>query len=105
MSGFKLAVISYVCVSYSSRQGQGSCKWSWVKVSSISNPSFSFFFPVDIMFIIDILINFRTTYVSENDEVVSQPSKIAVHYFREAMWPGGAPKSGGDQAVKNVVGM
>ena len=40
------------------------------------------FFSVDIMFIIDILINFRTTYVSENDEVVSQPSKIAVHYFR-----------------------
>lgn len=37
---------------------------------------------VDIMFIIDILINFRTTYVSENDEVVSAPSKIAVHYFR-----------------------
>ena len=34
------------------------------------------------MFIIDILINFRTTYVSENDEVVSAPSKIAVHYFR-----------------------
>ena len=34
------------------------------------------------MFIIDILINFRTTYVSENDEVVSLPSKIAVHYFR-----------------------
>ena len=34
------------------------------------------------MFIIDILINFRTTYVSENDEVVSSPSKIAVHYFR-----------------------
>ena len=40
------------------------------------------FFTVDIMFIIDILINFRTTYVSENDEVVSSPSKIAVHYFR-----------------------
>ena len=34
------------------------------------------------MFIIDIVINFRTTYVSENEEVVSQPSKIAVHYFR-----------------------
>ncbi len=41
-----------------------------------------FFNIVDIMFIIDILINFRTTYVSDNDEVVSQPSKIAVHYFR-----------------------
>lgn len=37
---------------------------------------------VDIMFIIDILINFRTTYISENDEVISAPSKIAVHYFR-----------------------
>ncbi|XP_023332947.1 potassium voltage-gated channel unc-103 isoform X1 [Eurytemora carolleeae] len=37
---------------------------------------------VDIMFIIDILINFRTTYVNDQDEVVSQPSKIAVHYFR-----------------------
>jgi len=34
------------------------------------------------MFIIDILINFRTTYVSDTDEVVSQPSKIAVHYFK-----------------------
>ena len=41
-----------------------------------------FNFSVDIMFIIDILINFRTTYISENDEVVSAPSKIAVHYFR-----------------------
>ncbi|UYV61478.1 hypothetical protein LAZ67_1004997 [Cordylochernes scorpioides] len=37
---------------------------------------------VDVMFIIDILINFRTTYVSANDEVVSQPSKIAVHYLK-----------------------
>ena len=37
---------------------------------------------VDIMFIIDILINFRTTYVNGNDEVVSHPAKIAVHYFR-----------------------
>ena len=34
------------------------------------------------MFIIDILINFRTTYVNTNDEVVSHPGKIAVHYFR-----------------------
>ena len=34
------------------------------------------------MFIIDIVINFRTTYINENEEVVSEPSKIAVHYFR-----------------------
>ena len=27
------------------------------------------------MFIIDILINFRTTYVCENDEVISQVSE------------------------------
>ena len=43
---------------------------------------FSDIFSVDIMFIIDILINFATTYVNDQDEVVSQHSKIAVHYFR-----------------------
>ncbi|VDD97088.1 unnamed protein product [Enterobius vermicularis] len=41
---------------------------------------------VDIMFIVDIIINFRTTYVNENDEismiVVSHPGKIAKHYFK-----------------------
>uniref|UniRef100_A0A7E4VA71 Cyclic nucleotide-binding domain-containing protein n=1 Tax=Panagrellus redivivus TaxID=6233 RepID=A0A7E4VA71_PANRE len=37
---------------------------------------------VDLMFIIDIIINFRTTYMNENDEVVSHPGKIAVHYFK-----------------------
>lgn len=37
---------------------------------------------VDVMFIVDILINFRTTYVNHNDEVVSQPRRIAQHYFK-----------------------
>nr|XP_061812179.1 potassium voltage-gated channel subfamily H member 7-like [Nerophis lumbriciformis] len=37
---------------------------------------------VDIMFIIDILINFRTTYVNHNEEVVSHAAKIAIHYFK-----------------------
>uniref|UniRef100_A0A672LRX5 Potassium voltage-gated channel subfamily H member 6-like n=1 Tax=Sinocyclocheilus grahami TaxID=75366 RepID=A0A672LRX5_SINGR len=37
---------------------------------------------VDVMFIIDILINFRTTYVNHNDEVVSNPTRIAQHYFK-----------------------
>ncbi|KAG8183171.1 hypothetical protein JTE90_013690 [Oedothorax gibbosus] len=37
---------------------------------------------VDVMFIIDIVINFRTTYVNSNDEVVSHPGKIALHYLR-----------------------
>jgi len=37
---------------------------------------------VDIMFVVDIFINFRTTYVNKNDEVVSHPGKIAVHYFK-----------------------
>ncbi|XP_053309347.1 potassium voltage-gated channel subfamily H member 6 [Spea bombifrons] len=37
---------------------------------------------VDIMFIVDIIINFRTTYVNMNDEVVSHPAKIAIHYFK-----------------------
>ncbi|PNJ50626.1 KCNH6 isoform 2 [Pongo abelii] len=37
---------------------------------------------VDIMFVVDIAINFRTTYVNTNDEVVSHPRRIAVHYFK-----------------------
>ncbi|RWS11147.1 potassium voltage-gated channel subfamily H member 7-like protein, partial [Dinothrombium tinctorium] len=37
---------------------------------------------VDIMFLIDIIINFRTTYISGTDEVVSAPKKIAIHYLR-----------------------
>ena len=36
---------------------------------------------VDIMFIADILINFRTTYV-HNGEVVSDPQKIAINYVK-----------------------
>ncbi|MCL4159084.1 UNVERIFIED_CONTAM: hypothetical protein GTU68_009419 [Idotea baltica] len=34
------------------------------------------------MFMVDIVINFRTTYVNHNDEVVSHPWKIALHYLR-----------------------
>ena len=49
---------------------------------SCSLPLLSLFTIVDVMFIIDILINFRTTFVNSNDEVVSHPAKIAVHYFR-----------------------
>ncbi|KAL6259853.1 hypothetical protein P5V15_009763 [Pogonomyrmex californicus] len=37
---------------------------------------------VDVTFIVDIIINFRTTFVNSNDEVVSHPGKIAVHYLR-----------------------
>ncbi|CAL8076102.1 unnamed protein product [Calicophoron daubneyi] len=37
---------------------------------------------VDVMFFVDILINFRTTYVNKNDEVVSHPRRIATHYIK-----------------------
>lgn len=37
---------------------------------------------VDVIFILDILINFRTTYVNKHDEVVSHHGKIAIHYFK-----------------------
>ena len=36
---------------------------------------------VDVMFIADILINFRTTYL-HNGEVVMDPSKIAINYLK-----------------------
>ncbi|XP_020567965.1 potassium voltage-gated channel subfamily H member 6-like isoform X3 [Oryzias latipes] len=37
---------------------------------------------VDVLFIVDIVINFRTTYVDNNDEVVTQPGRIAKHYIK-----------------------
>ncbi|CAH8500248.1 unnamed protein product [Dicrocoelium dendriticum] len=37
---------------------------------------------VDVMFFVDIFINFRTTYVNKNDEVVSHPRRIATHYLK-----------------------
>ncbi|XP_054739260.1 potassium voltage-gated channel unc-103 [Anastrepha obliqua] len=36
---------------------------------------------VDVTFVIDILINFRTTFIDGQDEVVSHPGRIAVHYL------------------------
>jgi len=37
---------------------------------------------VDILFIIDIVITFRTTYVNHNNEVVTHPKHIAIHYIK-----------------------
>ncbi|XP_072229017.1 voltage-gated inwardly rectifying potassium channel KCNH6 [Leuresthes tenuis] len=37
---------------------------------------------VDVLFIADIVINLRTTYVDQNDEVITQPSRIAKHYIK-----------------------
>ncbi len=37
---------------------------------------------VDILFLIDILINFRTTYVNKHDQVIAHPGRIALHYFK-----------------------
>ncbi|XP_037319094.2 potassium voltage-gated channel subfamily H member 6 [Pungitius pungitius] len=37
---------------------------------------------VDVLFIVDIVINLRTTYVDRNDEVITQPSRIAKHYIK-----------------------
>lgn len=42
---------------------------------------FSLSLAVDVTFVIDILINFRTTFVNGQDEVVSHPGRIAVHYL------------------------
>ena len=37
---------------------------------------------VDVMFVVDIFINFRTTYVDSSNEVISGPCQIAVHYIK-----------------------
>lgn len=50
-------------------------KWAFINIVY-------YLFSVDVTFIIDILINFRTTYVNVADEVESDPAKIAMHYLR-----------------------
>jgi hypothetical protein len=37
---------------------------------------------VDIIFIVDVIINFRTTYINKNEQLVYQSGKIALHYFK-----------------------
>ena len=47
------------------------------------NPLLVFNLWVDLMFIVDILINFRTTFVkSSTDEVISCPKQIVLHYLK-----------------------
>lgn len=53
--------------------------WSFLKVT----PLLVFNLCVDLMFIIDIFINFRTTFIKLNtDEVISNPKQIALHYLK-----------------------
>lgn len=37
---------------------------------------------IDVLFMIDILINFRTTYVKGGEVLITNPWKIALHYFK-----------------------
>ena len=37
---------------------------------------------IDFLFMIDILMNFRTTYVKEGEVLITNPFKIALHYFK-----------------------
>ncbi|KAK3696477.1 hypothetical protein QZH41_011803, partial [Actinostola sp. cb2023] len=37
---------------------------------------------VDALFVIDILLNFRTTYVEEGEVLVTKPIKIAIYYMK-----------------------
>lgn len=37
---------------------------------------------IDVLFMIDILMNFRTTYVKEGEVLITNPWKIAVHYLK-----------------------
>ena len=51
--------------------------------SSYSEPLVVLDLIVDVMFIVDIFINFRTTFIDDvKGEVVSDPPKIAKHYLK-----------------------
>lgn len=53
--------------------------WNFIRVT----PLLIFNLWVDSMFIVDIIINFRTTFVKVNsDEVISNPKQIALHYSK-----------------------
>ena len=51
-------------------------------ISIVDDPLVIVDYIVDVMFIIDIFINFRTTFVDANDEVVSDPCRVAVNYIK-----------------------
>ena len=52
------------------------------QVSNLNDPLTLIEFLVDAMFLIDIAINFRTTFVDSNYVVISDPCRIASHYVR-----------------------
>jgi potassium voltage-gated channel Eag-related subfamily H member 5 len=37
---------------------------------------------VDVVFFLDIVLNFHTTYVSQSGEVISDPKQIRLNYFK-----------------------
>uniref|UniRef100_H3BIF6 Voltage-gated delayed rectifier potassium channel KCNH4 n=1 Tax=Latimeria chalumnae TaxID=7897 RepID=H3BIF6_LATCH len=49
--------------------------------ASLSHPSLCDL-SVEILFILDIILNFRTTYVSKSGQVIYNPKSICVHYAR-----------------------
>ena len=54
----------------------------WKKINS-GEPHEIINIIVDVMFIVDIMINFRTTYVEQKTQlIISEPKKIAIHYLK-----------------------
>uniref|UniRef100_A0A183C8X5 Cyclic nucleotide-binding domain-containing protein n=1 Tax=Globodera pallida TaxID=36090 RepID=A0A183C8X5_GLOPA len=74
------AIFTPYAAAFLLREGQNH--WQHQRRVRFSEPLEIIDLIVDIFFIIDIIINFRTTFVNENDEVVSDPGKIATHYFK-----------------------
>lgn len=41
---------------------------------------------IDLVFLIDILVNFRTTFMDEKGEEIKDPRRIAINYLRLHFW-------------------
>ena len=83
---FVLALVLYISIEipYEAAffQKEARSKGVWEKIST-GEPREVVNLLVDLMFIADILINFRTTYVDTASAVViSAPKRIAVHYLK-----------------------
>lgn len=75
-------VTPYMAAFVLTRKTNKSERTSAASINIEDDPLVIVDYIVDVMFIIDIFINFRTTFVDSNDEVVSDPRRVAVNYIK-----------------------
>lgn len=52
------------------------------RLNDMTDPLTILDYIVDALFLIDVFVNFRTTYINNDNEIVCDSCKIAIHYFK-----------------------